>query len=76
MFKWYVVLYCTCMLAYTCVQRSTISVLLYLFIPALRNFNGAPIVTANVGVSSFLRDSRKLLLAEAKLVTAHEIGEQ
>jgi len=30
--------------------------------------------TANVGVSSYFNGNRRLLLAEAKLVTAHELG--
>lgn len=40
----------------------------------LFNYNNNPVVTPNVGVSSFLRDGRRLLLGEAKLVTGHEIG--
>lgn len=43
---------------------------------ALTNFNGAPITTANVGISSLYNEGRRLLLAEAILITAHEIGER
>ncbi|XP_064382693.1 ADAM 17-like protease isoform X2 [Halichondria panicea] len=41
--------------------------------PVTRN-SGQPPSTANVGVSSFFQGSRPLLLAEAKLVLAHELG--
>ena len=41
---------------------------------ALKDFNGAPKTSANVGISSLYNNGRRLLLAEAKLVTAHEIG--
>ena len=43
---------------------------------ALLNFNGSPITTANVGISSLYNEGRRLLLAEAILITAHEIGKK
>ena len=43
---------------------------------ALLNFNNAPITTANVGISSLYNEGRRLLLAEAILITAHEIGKK
>ena len=42
-------------------------------VPVIPNFNGFD-TTANVGMSSFLNEDRQLLLAEARLVTAHELG--
>ena len=36
---------------------------------------GGEDVTANVGVSSYFSNGRRLLLAEGRLVTAHELGE-
>lgn len=47
-----------------------------LILTDLTNFNGAPITTANVGISSLHNGQRRLLLAEAQLITAHEIGKK
>ena len=42
---------------------------------ALTNFNGGTISTANVGLSSYQgSDGNRLLAAQGRLITAHEIG--
>ena len=40
----------------------------------IENFESIPVVTQNVGVSSLQRENRLLLLAEATLIVAHELG--
>ena len=63
-------------LRYFTIDKNYVIELLFFVFSALLNFNNAPITTANVGISSLYNEGRRLLLAEAILITAHEIGKK